>query len=143
MSAGRICVRSVHVAEAGESVRDAARRMREADVGTLFVLDDERSPVGIVTDRDVALRCVAGDRDPQATPVSAVMSTPVHAVSESASIEEALRHMSGIGARRLAVTDSEGRLAGVLALDDVLELLVEEFETIGALLRRRRAAAEA
>ena len=77
MSAGRICVRSVHVASPEESVLEAARRMRDADVGTLIVVDDSRSPVGMLTDRDLALRCLAADRDPNTTRVDAVMTAPV------------------------------------------------------------------
>jgi CBS domain-containing protein len=138
VSAGRICVRTVHVASPQESVREAARRMREADVGTLIVVDDARKPLGIVTDRDVALRCVAERRDPDATPVATVMTAPVACVGASTPIEEALKRMVGVAARRLAVTDDEGQLVGILALDDVLELLVEEAESIGRLLRRRR-----
>jgi CBS domain-containing protein len=137
MSAGRICVRTVHVASAKESVREAARRMRDAGVGTLIVLDDERRPIGVVTDRDVVLRCVAETRDPEATSVATVMSAPVLCVGESTPIEEALRRMAGIPARRLPVTDDAGRLVGLLALDDVLDLLVEEAEVIGRLLRGR------
>jgi CBS domain-containing protein len=136
VSVGRICVRTVHVASAQESVREAARRMREADVGALVVVDGERRPVGVVTDRDVVLRCVAEGRDPDATPLASVMTAPVACVAESTAIEEALRRMAGASARRLAVTDAEGRLAGILALDDVLDLLVEESEAIGRLLRR-------
>jgi len=137
MSAGRICVRTVHVAAPDESVREAALRMREADVGALIVVNDERSPIGIVTDRDIALRCVAERRDPDATPVAALMTAPVHSIAEATPIEEALRRMAGLAARRLAVTDAAGHLVGILALDDVLELLVEEAEAIGRLLRRR------
>ena len=143
MSAGKICIRSVHVASPEESVREAARRMREADVGTLVVVDDSRSPVGMVTDRDLVLRCVAADRDPNATRVGSVMTTPVLCVSEATPIEEALRRMAAAGARRVAVTDDEGHLAGLLALDDVMELLVEEAEAIGRLLQRRHPQLEA
>ena len=117
--------------------------MREADVGTLVVVDDARKPVGMVTDRDLALRCLAADRDPDATEVAAVMTAPVLCVSESTPIEEALRRMAGVGTRRMAVTDDEGHLAGILALDDVMELLVEEAEAIGRLLQRRRPPHEA
>ncbi len=143
MSAGKICIRSVHVASPEESVREAARRMREADVGTLVVVDDSRSPVGMVTDRDLVLRCVAADRDPNATRVGSVMTTPVLCVSEATPIEEALRRTAAAGARRVAVTDDEGHLAGLLALDDVMELLVEEAEAIGRLLQRRHPQLEA
>ena len=143
MTVGRICVRSVDIVKPNESVREAARRMREADVGALIVIDDKRFPMGIITDRDIALRCVAGDRDPDDTVVSEAMTCPVLCVSESTPIEEALRRMAGIAARRIGVTDPDGRLAGILALDDVLELLVEEAETIGRLLKRRHPALEA
>ena len=137
MSVGRVCVRSVHVVEPEESVRIVAQRMREAGVGTLIVVDGKRRPVGVSTDRDVVLRCVAQDRNPDATPVADVMSAPVLCVSEATPVEDALRRMAGIGARRLAVTDDDGCLAGILALDDVVELLVEEAEAVGRLLQRR------
>ena len=143
MSVGRICVRNVYSATPEESVRVAARRMGEADVGALVVVDEKGYPVGVVTDRDVALRCVAGESDPNTTPVSSVMTTPALCVSESTPIEAALKRMSCIGARRLVVTDEKGRLAGILALDDVVELLVEEAEAIGRLLRRRHPPLEA
>lgn len=139
MSAGRLCVRTVHLASPREKVREAARRMREAEVGTLVVVDERRRPVGIVTDRDLVLRCVAEGRDPGATEVAAVMTAPALCVAESTPIEEALRRMMRIPARRLVVTDDAGELVGILSLDDVVELLVEEAETIGRLLRRRPA----
>ena len=103
MSGGRICVRTVSVASPDEPVREAARRMREADVGTLVVVDGKRNPMGILTDRDVTLRCVAEGRDPDTTSVADVMTTPVLCVSESSPIEEALGRMAGIAGRRLAV----------------------------------------
>jgi CBS domain-containing protein len=139
MSAGRICIRSVDLADPAESVAEAARRMRERGVGTLLVLDDQRRPLGILTDRDVVLRCVAEGRDPGATPVSAVMTSPVACVRESTPIEDALRRMASVRTRRLAVTDDDGRLAGILSLDDAVELLTEEVEAVGRLLRGREA----
>jgi CBS domain-containing protein len=137
MSAGKICVRSVHTALAGETLRDAARRMAEHGVGTLVVLDAERKPAGILTDRDIVVACVARDRDPGSTRVGDVMTRAVASVRESTPIEEALSAMARAHARRLAVTDDQGRLAGLLALDDVLDLLAEEAETIGRILARR------
>lgn len=135
MSVGKICVRIVQVAAPEENLRQAACRMREADVGTLVVLDGDRRPLGILTDRDLALRCVAEGRDPAATRVDEVMTSPLVCVDETTPIEDALTRMLQVPARRLGVTDAEGGLVGLLALDDVLELLAEEVATIGRLLR--------
>ena len=134
---GAICVRSVQIASPEETVRAVARRMAKAGVGTVVVLGEAQRPVGILTDRDITVRCVAQGRDPDATEVAAVMTTPVTCVHESTPIESALARMAGVHARRLAVVDDEERLVGILALDDVLELLSEEAATIGRLLAQR------
>lgn len=84
MSVGAICVRWVQVASPEETVRAVAARMAEADVGTVVVVGADRKPAGILTDRDIALRCVAQGRDPDTTEVGSVMSAPVTRVHESA-----------------------------------------------------------
>ena len=134
---GRICTRSVFIADAEETVREAAQRMRKEQVGTLVVLDAERRPAGIVTDRDITLRCVAEGLDPETTQIGAVMTAPVLGVPEATPIEDAIRHMASASLKRFVVTDEAGRLAGILALDDVLELIAEESKAIGRLVRKR------
>jgi CBS domain-containing protein len=136
MSVGKICARAVHVAGPGETAREAARRMVREGVGTLVVIGGDQRPVGFVTDRDLMFRCVAEARDPARTPLEAVMTTPVVAVPEDLPIEAALVRMADAAVRRLAVVDRAGCLAGVLALDDVLELLAEESATIGRIVGR-------
>ncbi len=140
MNVGSICVRKVSSASPHETIRDAARRMTRQSVGTLVVLDprseDEARAIGILTDRDIVIRCVAPGLDPGA-PLSNVMSVPVQAVREDTPIEEALRIMSKRAIRRLVVNDEERRLVGILSLDDVIETLVEEVDAIGRLLMRR------
>ena len=133
-------MRQVLVASPDESVREAARRMQKADVGALVVIDSEKRPLGVLTDRDVALRCVADGRDPERTTISALMTAPAVCVQETTPIEDALSRMLAIPARRLVVTDEGGLLVGILALDDVAELLAEESGQIGRLLARRRTA---
>lgn len=137
MSAGKICVRSVQTASPEETVREAARRMAEAGVGTVVVVAPDGRPLGILTDRDVAVRCVADERNPDKTQVGEVMTAPISRIHESTPIETALSRMEGLDARRLAVVDDEDRLVGLLALDDVLELLAEEAATIGRLVGER------
>jgi CBS domain-containing protein len=114
--------------------------MADAGVGTVVVLREDGRPAGILTDRDIAVRCVAQRLDPDATDVGSVMSVPVTCVHESTPIETALARMAGVHARRLVVVDDEERLVGILALDDVLELLAEELTSIGKLIRKRPRA---
>ncbi|MDH5761134.1 MAG: CBS domain-containing protein [Gemmatimonadota bacterium] len=134
MSVGKICSRIVYTARPDETVVEAARRMKEHGVGSLVVLDEDRRPMGILTDRDVAMRCVAEGIDAEATEVRDVMSLPVTAMDEDAPIESALQSMAATSTRREPVVDDQGKLVGLLALDDVLSLLVEEAESIGKLL---------
>lgn len=135
MSAGRICSRDVDTASYEETVLEAARRMRERQVGTVIVVDDMR-PVGIVTDRDLAVRVLAGGLDPQHTRVSEVMTPSPTTIGEDESIETALGYMRAGRFRRLPVIGRDGHLLGILALDDVLEQVAQELGDIGRLLKR-------
>ena len=139
MSAGRICSRVVVTALPGELVGVAARRMAEHDVGTLVVIKDKvsREAVGIVTDRDIAIRCVAGGLDPEQALVSTIMTTPVRAIDEDMPIEDAITRMAEAKARRLIVTGKVGELVGILSLDDVLGLVADEWAPIGRLLENQ------
>lgn len=138
MSAGRICTRVVATAAPGESARAAARRMADHDVGSLVVVTGPtEKPVGLLTDRDLALRCLAAGLDPDQTPVEQLMTAPAETVDEHAPIEQAVSRMASAGVRRLVVTGPGETLMGVLSLDDVLDLLVEEVATIGRLLEKQ------
>lgn len=135
MSAGRICIREVDVIAPGDSTQTAAARMHARKVGTLVVVDNGRRPMGIVTDRDLAVRVVGEARDAATTLVRDVMTAAPQTVYEHTSIEETLRLMRAGRFRRVPVVDIDGRLAGIVSLDDVLDLLAEEFAEIGELLR--------
>ena len=136
MSIRRICTRVVATAADTEMIQTAAERMEEYNVGSLIVVGGEGRPKGILTDRDVALRCVAKRYDQEHTPVGDLMTRPVHTVNLASPIESALNLMQEWGIRRLAVVDDDGILVGIVALDDVLELLMEEVESVGSILRK-------
>lgn len=135
MSAGSICSREVDTANYGESVLDAARRMRDRQVGALIVVDD-MTPVGILTDRDLTVRVLAAGLDPQATRVSQVMTPSPTTIREDDSIQASVSYMRAGRLRRLPVVGHNGRLVGILALDDVLELVAGELADIGQVLKR-------
>lgn len=136
MKVSELCVRSVVSAAPEQPVEEVARRMQEATVGTVVVVDGLQRPVGIVTDRDLMARCIAKRRDPRRTPLEQVMSGPVAWIHEGASVEEAVEEMARLRVRRLAVVDDRERLAGVIALDDVL---CREFDSASLLGRAIRA----
>lgn len=136
MSVGRICTRNVQVAALDESAQESACRMQQQRVGSLVIVDGENRPVGIVTDRDLALRVVGKGLDPSATRLSYVMSEVPESVTEDMPIESAIVIMRRGGHRRLPVIDENENLIGLITLDDVLSHLSEEFEEIGELVRK-------
>jgi len=140
MTVGAACVREVDTARPEESVQVAAQRMLSRNVGTLVVQDASNSPIGIVTDRDLAVRVLAKARDPFQTTIGEIMSRCPETVAESASLEEALTLMRKGPYRRLPVVDAQGTLAGLLSLDDILEQLTDEFRKIGQLLEKESPA---
>jgi CBS domain-containing protein len=100
------------------SVAEAARMMRQADVGSLIVLD-EGTVFGIVTDRDITIRAVAEDRDVRATPVGDICSREPLTLSIGDTVEQAMEMMRTNSIRRLPVLDEQGRPAGIVSLGDV------------------------
>ena len=135
MIAKEICSKKVQTIRPDATVRDAARRMKRHHVGSLVVVGHSGPVEGIVTDRDVVLRCVAEGLDADTTPVLEIMTRGMVGITENTPVERALEVMAEREVRRLVVTDAEGGLRGILSLDDVLELLNEETEAIGRLLR--------
>ncbi|HSS81795.1 MAG TPA: CBS domain-containing protein [Gaiellaceae bacterium] len=99
------------------SVVEAARLMREQDIGSLPITDDERL-VGMITDRDITMRVVAEGGDPQATSVEDVYSQDLISVEPDNDLEEALRLMARHQVRRLPVLEG-GRLVGIVAQADI------------------------
>jgi len=108
--------------------------MHEYQVGTLVIVDSDKRPVGIVTDRDLVIRVLGPGMDPHQTRVDQVMTRDPQTVTEKTPIEQALSLMRSGAFRRLPVVGHDGTLVGLVSLDDILGLLAEEFSGIGALL---------
>jgi len=101
-----------------ESAAVAARLLSRYDLGSLPVCDAGGKLRGILTDRDIVLRCVAAENDPETTPVREIMSREVRTVKPGDDVREASRIMSAGRVRRLPVVE-EGRVVGMLSLGDV------------------------
>jgi CBS domain-containing protein len=102
------------------SVRDAAIKMRENDIGTIVVCESADKPVGIVTDRDIAVRCAAAGGEPGSCEVSKIMSRDIVTIGQDKTIRDAEKLMEERQLRRLVVVDGSGRLCGVVALSDIV-----------------------
>lgn len=108
-----------------DSVQEAARLMVENDCGEVPVLDETGQPVGVITDRDIACRCVAEGKDLN-TPVSEVMSAPVVTVTPDADLDECCAKMEESQVRRIPVVDESGECRGIVSQADVARVANEE-----------------
>ena len=111
--------RDVRVANPGQTIRDVAKIMAEIDAGVIPVGENDRL-VGMITDRDIAIRAVAQGKGPD-TPVREVMSQEVKYVFEDEDLEHVAENMSDIQVRRLPVVNREKRLVGIISIGDVAQ----------------------
>jgi CBS domain-containing protein len=100
-------------------LRDVARLMVKHDCGQIPVVDADGRPVGVVTDRDIAVRVVAAGRDSGSATAADAMSTPCKSVSSTTSLYDTTCLMEAEKVRRIPVTDAEGRLAGIVSIADL------------------------
>jgi CBS domain-containing protein len=98
---------------------DAARLMRDNDIGPLPVCEDGRL-VGMLTDRDITVRATAQGRDPGETRVREVMTPEVVCCLETDDVDQAADIMQRAQLRRLLVIDKNGRLLGIVSLGDIV-----------------------
>ena len=119
----------------GAPIVDAARLMRSYDVGSLPVVKDDESQmlVGVITDRDVAIRVVAEGRDVADTTVADVMSAEVVTCKTTDLYQEALQTMGANQLRRMPVIDEQRRVVGIIAQADVATRIAQP-TTTGALV---------
>ncbi len=145
MPASEICNRNVVVMRQEESVTAAAGLMRRHHVGDVIVVDQKDGfsiPVGIVTDRDIVIEVVSKGLDPESLSVGEIMAPELATIEGGKGLTDAIEYMRSKGVRRLPVIDERGALLGILALDDLLELLAEELSALARLLANERKREE-
>lgn len=140
MKIGEICNREVVFIRRAESALEAAKLMRQHHVGDLVVVEERGAsnvPVGIITDRDLVVQVLAREVDPESV-TAGDLALPDALVTGPAEedMQQALDRMRSRGIRRLPVVDETGALVGILAMDDVLELLSEQVDDLVPLIAR-------
>ena len=136
------CTRAVVHVETLQSVAEAARLMREHHVGSVVIVEHDGSsmrPIGMITDRDIAVAVVAQGLDPASTPAIGVMGTGVVSIGEGEGVDRALELMRAKGVRRLPVVDPAGLLVGIITADDLIDFVAGETSGLSEMLGRELA----
>ncbi len=125
-----MAVHEVESITADLTVKDCALVMRRKHVGSLVVVDGQNVPVGIITDRDLAIEVLAQGLDPLTLTVGEVMTTPVAVAQEDENVIDALARLRERGVRRLPVVNAEGKLSGIVTSSNLLEELSMELDSL-------------
>ena len=115
----------VECAHVGDTVTEAAQKMRELQVGALPICGEDNRLKGMITDRDIVLNCVADGMDTTSVKVQDYAGAEVVTIGADDSIEEALRTMRGAGVRRLPVIDGHD-LVGMISQADIARNLPQD-----------------
>ncbi len=132
MKTGEVCNRTVVIVGRETPLGEAAKLMRENHVGSLVVAKNTygRKPVGIVTDRDMVVEVMAADLDYRTLTVGEIMGEKLVIAKETDDSLDTLKLMRASGVRRIPVVTDKGDLAGIVTVDDLLEIVAEELEDI-------------
>ncbi len=139
MSVGKFCSREVIVAAPEASILELAQLMREHHVGDVVVVEQasgQSVPLGLVTDRDLVVEIFAQEVDQDTVVAGDIMCTELLTVGEEESLWDALQKMRNKGVHRLVVVNESNGLEGILAVDDILELLADELAMLARVAGR-------
>ena len=133
-----VATRKLITARPEDSVRNVAGQMEYYNVGAVVVVKGDR-PVGLITDRDLALRVVGAKKNEDDDELTAadVMTPRPQVIREEDGFEKALEMMRSLGIRRLPVVDRKKRLTALVTMDDVLEALSRNLGALGAAVSRQ------
>lgn len=135
MSLKKLMTEEITSLPANATILDACKFMTDMNVGSVIVMDDGK-PAGVLTDRDIMVKVMVGEKDPKAVLVKDIMVSPAFTVSEDADIIDVTEQMKTHSVRRFPVVDAEGKLTGVISLDDILVFLGIEMQNIAAALKQ-------
>ncbi len=118
-----MAVHEVATITADQSICACALQMRLDHVGSLVVVDENQTPLGMITDRDIAIEVVARKLNPEQLTVKDIMTSPVVTATPNESMVVALARMREFGVRRLPIVDEQGKLVGVISNSNLVEEL--------------------
>lgn len=137
VSVSELCNREVVIINRTEPIREAVRLMRKHHIGDVVVVEavqGHRRPVGILTDRDIVVELLAAGVDLDAVAAGDAMSFDLLTARESDDLLDTLARMRERGVRRAPVVNDVGALVGILALDDIIEVIAEQLASVAGLI---------
>lgn len=139
MTINKLGTSNVIKIEASATVVEAAKLMQKHNIGNIVVLESEEAdePVGILTDRDIAVEIVANEIDPRALCVADVMNRDLLVLKNYRGIQEALDMMSAKGVRRAPIVNDANKIVGIASIDDLLILIADELGSLAKLVRKQ------
>jgi CBS domain-containing protein len=141
MTLKSICNREVVIAQKNDTLVEAAKLMREYQVGSIVIVEERnglRYPVGIVTDRDLVIELIAKEVDINSVTLGDVMYRDIILGKENDDVNETIKIMRQRGIRRLPVVDDRGVLVGIVTMDDLIDLIAEELKDLVALIGKQQ-----
>ena len=133
MTVGKFCNREVIIAEKDTGIAEVAKLMRSHHVGDVVIVStkgERAKPIGILTDRDIVIELIACDVPLDSVSAGDAISYELVTAKEKDSIWDTLQHMRAKGIRRVPVVNDADELAGILSIDDLLELFAEELSLL-------------
>lgn len=128
-----VCQTNVVSVSPHTTIAFVAALMKEKNIGCVIITEDHK-PVGIVTDRDLALRNHLSIEEKETTEISTIMTADVRTIRKDTGIFDAVQVMKSTKVRRLPVVDMGGRLVGLITVDDIIRLLARELGEIARVI---------
>ena len=141
MTLKTICNREVLIAQKNDTLVEAAKLMREYQVGSIVVIEEQngvRYPVGLVTDRDIVIEVIAKEVDINSVTLGDVMCRDIILGKENDDVNETIKIMRQRGIRRLPVVDDSGALVGIVTMDDLIDLIAEQLKDIATVIGKQQ-----
>jgi len=139
MKVRELCTLNTQVIEKSETAQAAAQAMQEAKVGSLVVIDmlpNGDIPIGIITDRDIAMKVAVHDVRPSMLLVEDFVSDNLLTVKEKEDVYDVLGKMRQKSVRRVPIVDKEGFLIGIISIDDILNFMVGELKEMTDIMKK-------
>ena len=137
MLAGEYCNRNVSIIGKDDSIIKAAKLMREHHEGDLIVVESrngERTPIGILTDRDIVVQVIALDVDMDELSVEDIMSYKLITANENDDLMNTIKRMRINSISRIPVVNQAGGLVGILSIDNILDVITEQLMDIDQII---------